>query len=652
MDRRRFLLRSAQSAAAFGVLRTLPACAPRDGDGGGAASDGTSSPAFATLRDAYFVRMLALNPVTATYLGGDGYAPELVGVNARLHDYRPEAVAEEVRYLRDTRAALDGMDASVLPQRDRIDHRLMTAQTGYLLRLLDERKHHQRAVDTYVAEPFRGVDWQLQQLTDAGDGLLGTEEEWRAVVARLDAIPAYLEAAKANLLAGRAAGNAPDHRMVQRDGIEGSRANDAYFRTTLAGQARQYLGTRPSASAAQGEVQRAGAAAADAYSAFATWLGSNLPTSGEDRFAAGEAEYDWRLKNALGFDRTAAELHEYGARQVALYEGKIYAVAEEVAKEAGLTLSFDAAQRGASVRAVMDHLGKDAPRDDDELFRWYRETGVRAVDYGRAQHLFDIPADYRLDVVPTPPVLRSTIDAAYYMAPPFKKAGVGRFYLTPTDNDPAALAQNNRASVADTAIHEGFPGHDWHFKYMGQHAAEISNVRWFTPGSVEDSMSMWQDSPAAEGWGLYSEELMAEPAADRPYGFYSAAEYLYELQGQLLRAVRVRVDTGLHTGRMTYDQAVDYFTEHVSFYPGARAAAATDPTARALMAGAERAIYRYSKWPTQAVTYNLGKHAIVELRDAFRAKRGGAYQARDFHERFMRMGTIPVAFVREAVLDG
>jgi hypothetical protein len=206
---------------------------------------------------------------------------------------------------------------------------------------------------------------------------------------------------------------------------------------------------------------------------------------------------------------------------------------------------------------------------------------MRAVEYGRAQQLFDIPADYRLDVVPTPPVLRSTIDAAYYMAPPFKKAGVGRFYLTPTDNDPAALAQNNRASVADTAIHEGFPGHDWHFKYMGQHAAEISNVRWFTPGSVEDSMSMWQDSPAAEGWGLYSEELMAEPTADRPYGFYSAAEYLYELQGQLLRAVRVRVDTGLHTGRMTYDQAVDYFTEHVSFYPGARAAAATDPTARA-----------------------------------------------------------------------
>ena len=96
--------------------------------------------------------------------------------------------------------------------------------------------------------------------------------------------------------------------------------------------------------------------------------------------------------------------------------------------------------------------------------------------------MFDVPADYRLDVVPTPPVLRSTIDAAYYPAPPFKKSGVGRFYLSPTGNDPGALRLNNRASVADTAVHEGFPGHDWDYKYMTQHAAEISNVRWLTPG--------------------------------------------------------------------------------------------------------------------------------------------------------------------------
>jgi len=115
---------------------------------------------------------------------------------------------------------------------------------------------------------------------------------------------------------------------------------------------------------------------------------------------------------------------------------------------------------------------------------------------------------------------------------------------------------------------------------MNLHADSISNIRWLTPGAVEDSSSMWTDSMAVEGWGLYSEELMAEPVPNHKYGFYSPGEYLYELQGQLLRAVRIRVDVGMHTGRMTFDQAIDYLTEHVDFVPNARANAAVDPTAR------------------------------------------------------------------------
>ena len=164
----------------------------------------------------------------------------------------------------------------------------------------------------------------------------------------------------------------------------------------------------------------------------------------------------------------------------------------------------------------MEHLSRDSPANDDELLRWYREATERAVGYGRDRGLFDVPTDYRLEIVPTPPVLRSTIDAAYYPAPPFKRNGVGRFYLTPTGNDPGQLKANNRASVADTAVHEGFPGHDWHFKYMTQHAAEIANIRWLTPGAVEDSAAMWEDSMATEGWALYSEELRAEPGSGAP----------------------------------------------------------------------------------------------------------------------------------------
>jgi uncharacterized protein (DUF885 family) len=85
--------------------------------------------------------------------------------------------------------------------------------------------------------------------------------------------------------------------------------------------------------------------------------------------------------------------------------------------------------------------------------------------------------------------------------------------------------------------------------------------------------------------------------------------------------------------------------EHAELYPGA--CGLTDPDARAACDTAERAIYRYSKWPTQAIAYNLGKNAIISLREEFRKKWGTAYSPRTFHERFMRMGTVPVVFFRD-----
>jgi uncharacterized protein (DUF885 family) len=644
MQRRDFLFRSAQSAAAFGVLRSL---------GCRLSSSGSGSSQFASIRDRYFLQFLQLNPVVSTYLGGDGYSPSLATVNGKLRDYQPDALGEEQRFYRGIRHELTRVDRGTLPARDRIDYDVLQAQLAFLLHQFEDRRQHQRAIDTYAAEPFRGVDWQIQQMQPFPGDLLGSVDEWELVVARVRAVPAYVRVAQANLSAGHSTGNDPDWRMVQRDGIEGCRANVEYFGRTLPETVRRYLGARPFASTLGRELQTAASGAADAYTALGGFLGQTYGNEYQvNRFAVGEEEYDWRLAHCLNVGRRAADLFEYGAEQVALYLSNTYSVAEEVARQTKLVVRFDSdIEKRASVRKVMDYLSDDSPANDTELFRWYREVGDRAVAYGREQHLFDIPADYRLDVIPTPPVLRSTIDAAYYTAPPFKRSGVGRFYLTPTGNDPAALRLNNRASIADTAVHEGFPGHDWHYKFMTQHAAQISNIRWLTPGAVEDSSSMWEDSMAAEGWALYSEELMAEPSAERPHGFYTAAEHLYELQGQLLRAVRVRVDTGIHTGRMTFDQAVDYFTEHVSFYPDACARAGSDPTARAICQGAQRALYRYSKWPTQAITYNLGKNAIVELRDAYRRQMGQAFSAKAFHEKLMGMGTIPAGYFREDFLE-
>src|SRR4029078_12549243 len=308
----------------------------------------------------------------------------------------------------------------------------------------------------------------------------------------------------------------------------------------------------------------------------------------------------------------------------------------------------------AAVRAVFDELSKDYPKSDDEMISWYRDTPFRLVEYARKTGIFDVPADYKLEVVQTPPPLEASIDgAAYYSAPPFKNTGVGRFYVTPTHNDRAALQSNNRAALADLAAHEGFPGHDWHFKVMTSARDQISPVRWLTPGAVEDSSAMWEDSMPAEGGGLYAEALMAEPQPNAPNGFYTPEERLYQLQGKLYRDLRVRVDTGIHTGRMSYEEAVTLFSEVVNFLPGScsdQAAVKGNEAKRASCESAERAIFRYSKWPTQAITYRLGKDQIYELREEAATRLGDRSSAKTFHLLFMKQGTIPAGYFHDELL--
>lgn len=606
--------------------------------------------AFSDVRERYFLRSLELNPVLCTYIGGDGYAPALRALNTKMRNFDADALADEASWLRGVRRDLDAM--STLRDGDAIDASVMRAQIDFVVHMLEDVKHQQRCVDTYAGDPFHGVDWLLQQMTMVNEKSVGTSEEWEDVVTRVDAVPAFLDVARAQLLAGVAAKNMPDRRQLLKAGIEGSGDSAKYFAEELQALAKGHTEGRAFASTMCARLDAAGKRAAIAFESFATFLGATYRPNDDsaDRFAIGETEYAWRTRTCFLEPRSPGELFEHGAHEIARHQKLVFDVAREVATDAKLSLSFaNDADARVSVRAVMAHLEKQAPKDDDELFRWYRDCIERSVAWGRATGMFDVPADYRLALLPTPPVLRGGGGASYYPPPVYKAGAVGRFYLDPTDNDPAALAANHRATVADTTTHEGFPGHDWHAKLIAQNARAIANVRWLCPGAVDDSFSMWADSMAAEGWGLYAEDLMAEPTPGRPHGFYDAAEHLVELQWQLIRAVRVRVDVGMHTGRMTFDEAVDAFTREASFLPDARAQAKSDDGARGVFEGASEQIERYAENATQAITYNLGKAAILELRDAAHHDahaRGEVFSPQRFHEHLLQQGMIPAGHLR------
>ena len=619
---------------------------------------------FQKVRHEYFVGFLKYNPETCTYLGGDGAEKELAVSSRNLKDYSEVGRRDEMALYKSIQERLGQVDTKSLSADDAIDYQVMQAQLRFLLHQTLERKYYQRALDTYTTGPFRAVDWQMQQMTDLGNGNYGTQAEWEALAERVGRVPDYLEAALKNLRDGVLGGNRPDSRMVSLDGIKASKANSVYFSDRLLEQAKTYLSQQPHREAVLSDLAPQALAAGAAYADFAQTLANIFLEKGgdagetfrdafkRDAFALGAVEYDWALRNNLKIDRKAEELFGYGDQKVRETQDLMIATARAVAEKRGLKLEWgDAAKARASVRRVMDALSEDYPKSDAEMFTAYRAKAMDLVAYGRSKGMFDLPADYRLEIVETPPVLQDSVDAAYYPAPPFKKTGIGRFFLTPTGGDIGRLKENNLHAMADLCAHEGFPGHDWYYQFLNSRRDTISPIRWLTPGAVEDSSSMWEDSPAAEGWGLYAEALMAEPQAGAPEGFYTPEEKLYAYQGQLLRDARVHLDTGLHTGRLTFDQAVDYYTENVDFLPGACKAPESDDIRRASCATARRAIYRYSKWPTQAVTYHLGKAAIQALREETRQRLGDRYDDKRFHELVLSQGTVPPGYFKERVLS-
>jgi uncharacterized protein (DUF885 family) len=141
-----------------------------------------------------------------------------------------------------------------------------------------------------------------------------------------------------------------------------------------------------------------------------------------------------------------------------------------------------------------------------------------------------------------------------------------------------------------------------------------------------------------EGWALYAERVMRER------GFFTKPIHeLNHLAASIFRAARIVVDTSLHMGDMTYDEAVDYMRAKVAM---------AEPTARA-------EVGRYCWWPTQASAYLTGCLEILRIRDAYLARRGYADGAaaqvptevlRDFHDRLAGSGKLPLGLAEQALL--
>lgn len=326
---------------------------------------------FKKIHDEYVVEFLRRNPTVNTYLGGAGLDPKLRDVDGALRDHSSTALQDEDRWLTNTKQSLEAIDAGSLSAPQRINRDVALAQINFLLHQHQVRRYQERALDTYTDEPFRAVDWQLQGMTQTGDKTYGTAEEWTLVGRRLAAVPAFLKVAQDQLTSGIASRNTPDWRMLIRNGIDTSEANAKYFEETLPKLAEERI-AGPQRDQLLKQVRDGCQQAATAFRGLRDFVAnaffddpakkdvSGLKTDfRSDRYAIGEEEYNWAVRNNLRVNKTAAQLYEEAMPIVEATQKEMIELARKIGEKRALALPADGL---ASVRAVFDELSKDYPQ--------------------------------------------------------------------------------------------------------------------------------------------------------------------------------------------------------------------------------------------------------------------------------------------------
>jgi uncharacterized protein (DUF885 family) len=413
----------------------------------------------------------------------------------------------------------------------------------------------------------------------------------RNVVARLEKIPKIIEAAKANLL------NPP--RVWTEVGVDRASSAKAFLEAQ-----RPFLTASLPGEAAR--IDAALKASENAYEDYKKYLQKEVLPRSNGRFSAGRELFEFLLKNDYFLEESADDLLAMGKRLFIETNAQM----TEVAKR------LDPKAKGWP--EVVSRLKANHPTADG-LLDAYRHEVQRARAFIVQKDVVELPPGDDLEVIDTPPFLRSTVTAAYDQPPPFDSTTKGFFFVTPVDRSLSKakqeemLRENDHGDLVDTAVHEAYPGHHLQLSFARRH-----------PSLVRKALD-----PAifSEGWALYSEELMAE------LGYYTDEERLLQLEWTLVRAARIVIDIGLHVTDMTFDQAVKMLTDEVHLE---RQLGLSE-------------VKRYTLSPTQPLAYLTGRQMIFKMRERYKQREGAKFSLKKFHTDVLTRGTVPPSLMAREI---
>jgi len=549
---------------------------------------------FAKASDDYFDQVyFHYAPTNGTLAGYHQY-------DAQLEDYSRRNIDAEIIALKSFEKRIEAIrpDAAQVDFVPRSDRETVLANIRSQLLTLETIRPWEKNADTYSSTCANGAFTLMERKFASPD------ERLRSLVARERQMPGLLNDARVNLK------NPP--RIYTEIAIEQLPDIVSFFERDV-----PLAFADAKDPALKAEFAQTNAAAVATLKSYLDWLKTDLLPQSNGDFRIGAENFSKKLEYDEMVDLPLDKLLEIGWADLRKNQAQF----RDVAK--GLEPNKDP-------QAVLEELGEIHPAPD-QLMNTFRGTFDGLISFIRERHIVTIPSDVRPIVEETPPFMRATTTASMDTPGPFETHATEAYFnvtLPDPSMTPAEVAgymhSFNAGTVISTAVHEAYPGHYVQFLWLPQ-----------APSRVRKVLSANTD---VEGWAHYTEQMMldegyGQPGAGAKDERESKFLRLGQLQDALLRNARFIVGIEMHTGKMSFDDAVAFFQKEG--YQSKESAiietkrGTSDPT------------YLY---------YTLGKLEIMKLREDVKKKEGAAFSLEKFHDDFLRQGFPPVKIVREAML--
>jgi uncharacterized protein (DUF885 family) len=543
----------------------------------------------------YYEFLLSEDPTQATFAGRAEY-------DDRWDDPSPEHKREYLSSLQQFLRRLRAIPETGLSARDRLSYELLDRQ-------LKEKIEEEKTISTFFSVNHL-IGEHLSIFSTVAIEPASTAKDYENQIARLRALPKWADGTIAAAALAIAQERVQPRLVAERelDQLDTEMSGDP-MQSPLLAAFTKFPDKIPTA-----DQVRLRAEAVDAYnqSFLPAWhklrdyvaskyLPATRTTFGLSAAPGGNEMYAFQVRKMTTTDYTPEQIHEIGLKEVAGIQAEMAKIRQQL-NFTGTPPEFSDQVLNAprfrfhSEAEILMHGRDIAKRLDPQLPRLFKV--LPRTPYGVAA----IPPD------------RARTSSEYYEQPALDGSRAGYFYMRTVDPE-----TQTSCCLESTILHEAVPGH--HLQIA------LSNE---IPG-MPDFRKISEFTAYTEGWALYAETLGPDlHVYETPYEIYGY------WQGQILRAARLVVDTGIHAKGWSREQAIDYMVS-----VGADAS-------RDFIASE---VDRYIAWPGQALAYKVGQLKILELRALAQKELGPKFDIREYHDVVLRNGTIPLDILEEQVRD-